>query len=103
MKITGKQLKKLIREFADEYIDDINGGTGNARITDYMSNMGDTKMTPEVHVFWYRGQPTDSMVSSVKGIIDELEQGGAPIKKDKNEIAKEILNSIRKAVTEESL
>lgn len=89
MKITKTQLKALIvKEIAA------------VQVGDYMSDMGDAKMTPEAHLFFYRGMPSPSMKAAVESIISELEEGGIKLPQEKNVLVDKIIMEIRNAVRE---
>lgn len=88
MKITKKRLMEMVDNL----------------ITKNMVDMGDendSKMNPSTHVFLTRGEPSPELSSSVKSIIDELEDGGAVLANDKEATIHKIIMDIKKAITEQ--
>lgn len=88
MKITKTQLKTLIEEMAA------------VQVGDFMSDMGDSKMTAEAHLFFFRGTPTPGMQNAVESIMSELEGGGIKLPQEKSVLVNKIIMEIHRMVRE---
>jgi hypothetical protein len=82
IKVTKKQLNEMI----------------TAAVTNYMADMGDTKMSPEAHLFYFRGTPPQTILSAVSEIVTSLEDGGIKLQDDKDSLVNKIVQEIHKII-----
>lgn len=82
IKITKKQLREAV----------------TSMMANYMNNMGDSKLTPEAHLFFYRGIPPQLMLTGIREIIENLESNGIKLPNDKEMIIKEVIEAIHKLI-----
>jgi hypothetical protein len=82
IKVTKKQLNEMI----------------GAAISNYMSDMGDSEMTPEMHIFMTRGVPPQTILSAAKEIIRNLKEGGIKLPNDESTLVNKLIQDIHAIV-----
>lgn len=63
-----------------------------------MSDMGDSKMSTNAHLFYHRGEASDGMKNSVRELVKELEEGGIEMPEGTEAITMKIIQSIHSIV-----